>query len=109
MQKTPDSTIPDLAQVQRTTAQLKAEIELLKQLPEKLRKEQEELRNTLPPTDILTHKIRQQEHEINVARGEIKNLKREATRHTWVLLLLLIATASMLWWAYQSMLRHGVL
>lgn len=108
MVKISNSKNTELAEVQRSAAEVKAQIELLKQLPEQLRREQEEQRNTLPPTDILTHKIRQQEYEIQVARGEIKNLKREATRHTWVLLLLLIATASMVWWAYQSMLRYGV-
>ncbi len=109
MTKYSDSAISDLAQVHRSKAQIDAEIERLKQLPEQLRQEQHDRMNTLPPSDLIEHRIRQNEYDKLAGRGEIGNVKREVTRHLWVMLLLLIAVVAMVWWAYRSMERYGFL
>lgn len=101
--------IPELAQVQRSKEQIAAEIERLKQLPEKIRQEQRDRMNTLPPTDLIEHTIKENEFEKLATRGQVINSKREVTRHVWVMLLLLFAVAAMVWWAYRAMERSGVL
>lgn len=101
--------IPELAEVQRSKEQIAAEIERLKKLPEKIRQEKLDQMNTLPPTDLVEHMIKENNFERSVTRGELENSKRAITRHTYTLLLLLFAAAAMAWWAYRSMERSGLL
>jgi hypothetical protein len=109
MAKFQDSTIPDLLQAQRTAEQIAAEIERLKQLPEKLKQEHYERMNTLPPSDVVEHRLRENEFEQSFTRSEAGNSLREVERHLWVMLLLIFAVAAVGWWAYRAMERYGVL
>lgn len=108
LRKSP-SLSPELAKVQRDKAELEAEIARMKQLPQMLIKQDAEQKNTLPPTDMIAARMRELERENLAGRAEIINIKRDAARHLWVMLALILALAAMLWWAYQSLQRHGIL
>jgi ferric-dicitrate binding protein FerR (iron transport regulator) len=108
LRKSPNMS-PELAKVQRERAELDAEIARMKQMPDIIMKQDEEHKNTLPPTDMITARMRELERDYLATRTEIINMKRDAARHLWVMLALILALAAMLWWAYQSMQRHGIL
>jgi hypothetical protein len=109
MPKTTDNSLPDLAEVQRKGAELAAKIEELRQMPERLRKEEEERRNTLPPFDLLEDKKREKAFDQKVSMGEIKNARQDFTRSSLLTILLLITSVVLLWWAYRELLRLGIL
>lgn len=109
MKRSADHSLPDLDEVQRRKAALAEEIALQQSLPEQLRREEEERKNTLPPFDLLQDVVRGKVFDDKVALGQVKNARRDFARSSFMTLLLLIAAAVVLWWAYRAMERYGLL
>lgn len=110
MLKQRDSSIDDLRQQkQQEMAAVDAEIEELQRLPEKIRREEEERNNTLPPSDIVTARIREKDFDDRVGRKEITNTRREVHSNLFLMILLFATVCVMVWWAYASLKRNGVL
>ena len=109
MSRVRHKTDPDLEAALRKRAELNQQIEELKQLPEKLKKEQEDRMNTLPPFDLLEHKKREKAFVEKVSIGEYINIRRDLTRSSMVTVLLLITAVVLVWWAYRELLRLGLI
>ena len=97
----------DLQRLQERNNAIDAEMKALQALPEKLQMEELERRNTLPPTDLLTTRIKEKGFDERVSRGTVSNTRREVTHNFFLTLLLLIAAVVMIWWAYMSLQRYG--
>jgi hypothetical protein len=108
MRRSPDHPFADLDEVQRSQAEVAAEIEKLKRLPEQLKRKEQERNHTLPPSDILTGIIRKRKFDEIVSKGEIKNNRKALARNAWLTVLLLITVGVLLWWAYRELLRLGL-
>jgi hypothetical protein len=109
MRRSPDHSLSDLDELQRSQAELAAQIEILRRMPEILKKQEQEKSVTLPPSDILTHTIREKKFDEVVSKGEIKNNRKALARNAWLTVLLLITMAVLLWWAYRELARLGLI
>ena len=84
----------DLDALQRAEADIEARIAELESLPERMKREREELDRTLPPPD---------DFEERASRGKIRNERKTQRRSLLLLLLLLAATASLIVWGLSLM------
>lgn len=73
--------------------------EYLKRIAE----ERVERETMIPPMEEIQIREREREHEVAVSRGEIANVRREHTRSLLVLILLIAAICTTLWWAISMM------
>lgn len=86
-----------------------AEQQLLKlqkeaaELPRKLARELKERECTMPPLAEIEERRRRKEHDQIVSRGEVANILRDQNRSFLLLLLLLTATGSLIWWGIRLM------
>ena len=109
MTKHRENSIDDLLQKRQEIAAVDAEIQELKDLPEKMRREEEERSRTLPPSDIVTARMREKDFDDKVGRKEISNNRREVHRNLFLMVLLFATVCVMVWWAYASLKRNGIL
>lgn len=72
-------------------------------LPGKIAQEQAERERTMPPLAEIEERIRRKAHEQTVSRGEVTNILRDQNRSILLILLLLAATGSLIWWGIQLM------
>lgn len=83
--------------------------ELRRRLQEFERNQREIERNraerecTIPPLDEIHERERWRQHEQLVSRGEIANVRRDQNHGLMLLLLLIAATGSLVWWGLQLM------
>jgi NADH:ubiquinone oxidoreductase subunit E len=93
----------ELEQIRETQQQLlireKESTEHRKRLAQK-RKEQDSM---MPPLKEVQERTRRIQHEICVSRGEVANIQRIQTRSLLLLLLLVMATCTLVWWGVQLM------
>lgn len=105
-----DQSEPDLQQqLQENIAAVDAEIRALQELPEKLRREEQERMSMLPPSDLVIARKREKDFDDKVARAEISNNRREVNRNLFLMVLLFATVCVMVWWAYASLKRNGML
>jgi hypothetical protein len=79
------------------------QIELAEQ-SRRLELEKIESARTLPPIEIVILRARMKAHDDMLAtRGEVTNLRREQGGHLLLFLLLVSATAALIWWGLQLM------
>ncbi|PAW61244.1 MAG: hypothetical protein B9S37_06280 [Verrucomicrobiia bacterium Tous-C3TDCM] len=104
-----DTGLPDLRRLQDDKAAVEAEIRALQDLPQRLLREQQERMTTLPPSDLIETRRKEKVFDDRVSRTEVINQKREITRSLLIMVLLVIAALVMLWWAYSSLQRFGIL
>jgi hypothetical protein len=72
-------------------------------LPKKLALEQKERECTMPPLAEIEERRRRVAHEEIVSRGEVKNILRDQNRSIVLLVLLVAATGSLIWWGVKLM------
>jgi non-ribosomal peptide synthetase component F len=72
-------------------------------LPKKLALEQKERECTMPPLAEIEDRIRRKAHENTVLRGEVTNILRDQNRSILLIILLLAATGSLIWWGTKLM------
>ena len=72
-------------------------------LPKKLALEQKERECTMPPLAEIEDRIRRKAHENTVSRGEASNILRDQNRSILLIILLLAATGSLIWWGTKLM------
>lgn len=72
-------------------------------LPKKLAQEQKERECTMPPLAEIEDRIRLKAHENTVSRGKVTNILRDQNRSILLLVLLLAATGSLIWWGTKLM------
>ena len=57
----------------------------------------------MPPLEEIQVRQRRKEHEQCVSRGEVANTQRAQNRSLWLLVLLVTATCTLVWWGVQLM------
>jgi hypothetical protein len=72
-------------------------------LPKKLALEQKERECTMPPLAEIEERRRRVAHEEIISRGEAKNILRDQNRSIALLILLVAATGSLIWWGIRLM------
>ena len=73
------------------------------EIPLKLEREQKERACTMPPLADIEDRRRRLEHEQIVSRGQATNMLRDQSRSFVLLLLLLKATGTLIWWGVKLM------
>lgn len=73
------------------------------EIPKKLAQEQKDRECTMPPLAELEDRIRMKAHDELVSRGEVTNILRDQSRSLVLLLLLVTATATLIWWGINLM------
>jgi len=72
--------------------------------PERERQAEEERMRTLPPPSEIQDRLREKKFMDQLSRGELKNEMRNQTKGGFLLALLILATLSVGWWIYQTVL-----
>ncbi len=73
------------------------------EIPRKLAQELRERECTMPPLAEIEERRLRREHEEIVSRGQVANILRDQSRSVLLLLLLLTATCSLIWWGMKLM------
>ena len=73
------------------------------ELPRKLAQEQKDRECTMPPLAEIEDRRRMKEHSQLVSRGEVTNILRDQNRSALLLLMLLTATGTLIWWGLKLM------
>lgn len=73
------------------------------EIPKRLAAEMKERECTMPPLAEIEERRRRIEHDQIVSRGEVTNILRDQSRSFMLLVLLLTATASLIWWGVKLM------
>lgn len=94
---------PELKALADEQARLEARIAATVAEPERLRREYEEERATLPPTDDFRERERRRAFEDLATRGKIRNEHKSQRRSLFLLVLLLAATTSLVLWGLRLM------
>lgn len=94
---------PELKALVDEQARLEARIAATVAEPERLRREYEEERATLPPTDDFRERERRRAFEDLATRGKVRNEHKSQRRSLFLLFLLLAATTSLVLWGLRLM------
>ncbi len=93
----------ELNEIRETEQQLRLKEKEFSEIPKRIAQEMKDRECTMPPlAEIMERKLRLQ-HEQTVSRGEVSNIQRVQTRSALLLMLLLTATASLVWWGLKLM------
>ncbi|MBJ7256547.1 MAG: hypothetical protein JHD23_10530 [Akkermansiaceae bacterium] len=72
-------------------------------LPQKLAQEERDRQNTMPPLEEIEERKRRKNHENTISRGEAANIMRDQSRSVLLLIALLAAIGSLVWWGVKLM------
>lgn len=101
-----EPTLDELANLDSEIAKYESMIE---SAPLKLLEQRERERTTIPAPDDFEQRRRERRFYADLSRGQVINERRFRTRNTVLFVLLALATASICWWIYQELTRHGIL
>ena len=93
----------ELDAIRETEEQLRRRAQEYAQIPKKLAQELKERECTMPPLAEIEDRRRQIEHDQIVSRGQVSNILRDQGRSFLLLVLLLAATATLIWWGITLM------
>ncbi len=103
------TSAPSLDELSALDSEISKYESLIENAPLKLLEQKERERTTMPAPDDLEQRQRERRFYADLSRGQIINERRYRTRNTVLFVLLLAATASVCWWIYTELVRHGVL
>lgn len=69
----------------------------------RMAEERSERERTIPPLEEIQARMERIRHEQSVTRGEIANVRRDQNRSLMLLVLLLAATGTLIWWGLRVM------
>ena len=95
----------ELTQLRETEQRLLQMEKEISELPRKLAEERLERETTMPPHPEIADRKRRKHHDELVSRGAVANVRRTQNRSLTLTLMLLVATASLIWWSIKIM--HG--
>lgn len=95
-----DAEMSEIVAAQQQLAQRQKEYA---QMPERIAQERRERETTMPPLAEIEDRKRRREHENILSRGEAKNILRDQNRSLMMLVLLVVATGSLVWWGMTLM------
>jgi hypothetical protein len=93
----------ELRQLQQQDQELLRRQQECAAIPKKLAQELKERECTMPPLAEIADRTRLREHDLIVSRGEVANILRDQTRSVLLIILLLTATGSLVWWGIKLM------
>ena len=93
----------ELRQLQQQDLELLRRQQEYAALPKKLAQELKERESTMPPLAEIADRTRLKEHDLIVSRGEVANILRDQRRSLLLIVLLLTATGSLVWWGIKLM------
>jgi hypothetical protein len=69
----------------------------------RIERERAERECMIPPLDDIATRTRMKAHQAATTRGEVKNVHRNHNENILMLILLLAATCSLIWWSFKLM------
>lgn len=93
----------ELDALRETEQQLLLRQQEFAEIPKKLAQELKERECTMPPLAEIEDRRRRIEHDQIVSRGQVSNILRDQGRSVLLLVLLLAATGSLIWWGLKLM------
>ncbi|MES2439447.1 MAG: hypothetical protein V4584_10290 [Verrucomicrobiota bacterium] len=93
----------ELSQMREAEQQLLLRQKEFAEIPKRLAQELKERECTMPPLAEIEERRRRKEHDQIVSRGEVANILRDQSRSFMLLVLLLTATGSLIWWGVKLM------
>ena len=95
-----------LSDTEQQLREIDAQIRELKEMPDQIRQQELERQSILPPSDVVTARVKEKEFDERVNKGPISNRKKEIQRSFLLLVLLVAALLSIAWWVFQW-LKHN--
>jgi hypothetical protein len=95
----------ELSQLREAEQQLLLRQREFAKIPKKLAQEQHDRECTMPPLAEIAERRRRNEHDQLVSRGQVANIQRDQSRSLLLLILLLTATGTLIWWGLKLMNR----
>ena len=93
----------ELSELRETEQQLLLRHKEFAEIPKRLAQELKERECTMPPLAETEERRRRIEHDQIVSRGEVTNILRDQSRSFMLLVLLITATSSLIWWGVKLM------
>ena len=93
----------ELAKIRETELQLLKRERESAENRERIARERRESDVTLPPLEEIQVRAQRIQHEQSVSRGEVVNIQRTYDRSLKLLLLLVTATGTLVWWGFKLM------
>ena len=93
----------ELNQIRETQQQLQQRQREFAENQKRIALERAERESMMPPLDEIQVREKRKEHEANVNRGVITNARRTQNHSLLMLIMLMMATASLIWWGIVLM------
>ncbi|MFT3991460.1 MAG: hypothetical protein QM680_08610 [Luteolibacter sp.] len=93
----------ELQELLKEQALLEAQAREIADRPRRIEMEKRERESTIPPLTDIDERARQKKYEEIVTRREVVNVRRDQGRSVMLLCMLLMATASLIWWGLRLM------
>ncbi len=95
----------DLFQLAEASQKLEQRRQALEDNRRKAELERVDRETTLPPSDVVSARQRQKQHDEAVSRNKVRKVRREQGKALLLLGLLIAMTATLIWWGLKLM--HG--
>lgn len=93
----------DLNQLHETEQHLRKRERELAEDRRRIAQERLDQESTMPPLDEIRERMERKLHEQSVSRGQVTNVIRDQNRSLMLLLLLITATCTLIWWGMKLM------
>lgn len=93
----------ELDQIRETQQQLLQREREFSESRKRIALERIERESTMPPLDEIQARLERKHHEQIVSRGEVANVRRDQNRGIMLLVLLITATCTLIWWGVKLM------
>lgn len=94
---------PEMDEILAAQRQLVQRQKEFSEIPKRLAQELRERETTMPPLAEIAERKRRLDYEDTLSRGEAKNILRDQNRSIVMLVLLVAATGSLVWWGLKLM------
>lgn len=93
----------ELDQIRETEQQLLQREKEFAESRKRIARERIERESMMPPLDEVQAREKRKQHEQIVSRGEVANVRRDQNRSLMLLVLLITATCTLVWWGLRLM------
>lgn len=93
----------ELDRIRETEQQLLQREREFAESRKRIAQERIERENMMPPLDEIQARMRRKQHDLVVSRGEVANVRRDQNRSLTMLVLLITATCTLIWWGVKLM------
>jgi hypothetical protein len=93
----------ELDQLRETEQQLRQREKEFSENRKRIAQERIERESMMPPLDEIQVRMQMKQHEQIASRGEIANVRRDQNQGLMLLVLLITATCTLIWWGIRLM------